>query len=115
MTGKILITGATGKVGSELIKILVNNGETVRAATRNPFSAGLKIQENVESVEFDYEQPETFATALKGIKRVFLVARPGDNQSDKAAAPFIDEMKNNGIQHIVNLSAMESKQMNHLC
>jgi uncharacterized protein YbjT (DUF2867 family) len=106
MTGKILITGSTGKVGSELVKLLVNNGETIRAATRNPFSAELKIQENVETVEFDYEQPETFAPALKGIKRVFLVARPGDNQSDKAAAPFIDEMRNNGIQHIVNLSAM---------
>lgn len=106
MGSEILVTGATGKVGSELINQLVSRGESVRAATRDPLSAGLKLPGNVEAVEFNYEQPETFPAALKGIDKVFLVARPGDNQSDKAAAPFIDEMKKQGIKHIVNLTAM---------
>jgi uncharacterized protein YbjT (DUF2867 family) len=34
------------------------------------------------------------------------MARPGDNESDKAAAPFIDAAKQEGIAHIVNLTAM---------
>jgi uncharacterized protein YbjT (DUF2867 family) len=106
MIRKILVTGATGKVGSELVNLLVEKGEAVRAATRNPSSSSLKFPGSVEVVEFDYEKPETFSPALKGIDKVFLVARPGDNQSDKAAAPFIDEMKNSGINHIVNLTAM---------
>jgi uncharacterized protein YbjT (DUF2867 family) len=106
MRPKILVTGATGKVGSELINLLIEKGETVRAATRNPVSASLNFPGNVETVEFNYDEPETFAPSLKGIDKVFLIARPGDNESDKAAAPFIDEMKNQGIQHIVNLTAM---------
>jgi uncharacterized protein YbjT (DUF2867 family) len=106
MSNKILVTGATGKVGSELVNILVERGESVRAAARNPLNAALKFPCNVETVEFDYERPETFTPALLGINKVFLVARPGDNQSDKAAAPFIDEMISNNIKHIVNLTAM---------
>jgi len=106
MTNKILVIGATGKVGSELVNQLVEKGESVRAAARNPLNAALKFPGNVETVEFDYERPETFTPALLGINKVFLVARPGDNQSDKAAAPFIDEMISNNIKHIVNLTAM---------
>ena len=90
MKQKTLVTGATGKVGSELIKMLAEKGEAVRAATRNPISASSIFPGGVETVEFNYEQPETFSAALKGIDKVFLVASPGDNQSDKAAAPFID-------------------------
>jgi uncharacterized protein YbjT (DUF2867 family) len=110
MSPKILITGATGKVGSELIKLLVEKGEAVRAATRNPESASIKFTGAMEWVEFDYENTETFVPALKGIDKVFLVARPGDNQSDKAAAPFIDEMKLQNVKHIVNLTAMGVEQ-----
>jgi len=106
MPGRILVTGATGKVGSHLIKLLLNKGESIRAAARNPVAASRSLNGVSDMAEFDYMQPETFAPALKGIKKVFLVARPGDNNSDKAAAPFIDEMINSGVEHVVNLTAM---------
>jgi uncharacterized protein YbjT (DUF2867 family) len=108
MPERILVVGSTGKVGGELVKILTRNKKVVRAATRKP-SASNKGQ-SVEFVEFDYDRPETFATALSGIDKVFLVARPGDNHSDKAAEPFIDEAIKAQVRLIVNLTAMGVEQ-----
>jgi len=104
MSERILVIGSTGKVGGELVKILISNRKPPRAATRNP-SAKNKEQ-SIEFVEFDYDRPETFVPALSGIDKVFLVARPGDNNSDKAAEPFIDEMITAKVRLIVNLTAM---------
>lgn len=105
MSNKILVICATGKVGLELVKLLHNNGENVRAATRNPSTASKKMPCSIETVEFYFEKPETFTHALEGVDKVFLMARPGDNKSDKVAVPFIEEAKKKGIRHIVNLTA----------
>ena len=108
MSRTILVTGATGRVGSELLRLLMKKGEQVRAATRNPARASSPIP--VEFVAFDYDQPRTFAPALAGVERLFLVVRPGDNHSDRAAAPLVDAAKNAGVRHIVALTAMGVEQ-----
>jgi uncharacterized protein YbjT (DUF2867 family) len=110
MPEKTLVIGATGRVGGELVKLLMRSGKPFRAAARNPSAFAGTLSESAEAVEFDYERPQTFAPALIGIDKVFLVARPGDNNSDKAAAPFIDEAKKAGVRHIVNLTAMGVEQ-----
>jgi uncharacterized protein YbjT (DUF2867 family) len=110
MLKKILVIGASGRVGSEVVKLLVQKGETVLAATRNPSAISSKFQNAVEGVEFDYEKPETFAPALVGVEKIFLTVRPGDNNSDKVAIPFIDEAKKANVQLIVDLTAMGVEQ-----
>ncbi len=110
MPQKILITGATGKVGGELVRLLTENEEIVRAATRSPSAASEKLPRFAEVVEFDFDRPETFAPALKGVTKVFLIARPGDNHADKVAMPFIDLAKKEGVRLIVNLTAMGVEQ-----
>ncbi len=106
MAGRILVIGATGTVGSQLVMQLGQRGEEVRAATRQPATARRRSAGASELVEFDFERPETFAPALAGVERVFLIARPGDEQADRVAAPLIDEMKRQGVRHVVNLTAM---------
>jgi len=106
MSRTILIIGATGRVGGELVRLLIEKGETVRAATRNLSAALAKLPRSSETVEFDFERSETFSPAIKGIEKVFLIARPGDNHSDKVAMPFIDKAKKEGVRLIVNLTAM---------
>ncbi len=106
MAGRILIIGATGGVGRELLARLETSGEEVRAATRNPSGAASGIRTAARFIEFDFERPETFAPALDGVDRVFLIARPGDEHADRVALPLIDEMKRQGVRHVVNLSAM---------
>jgi uncharacterized protein YbjT (DUF2867 family) len=110
MSNTILVIGATGRVGSELVKLLTQNGEPVRAATRNPSMVSSRFPSAVELVEFDYERPQTFAPALDGVAKLFLTVRPGDNHSDKAAMPLIDIAKKMKIQRIVDLTAMGVEQ-----
>lgn len=105
MLEQVLVIGATGSVGSELVTQLVRRGEKVRAATREP-AAARSPHSAVEFVEFDFERAQTFAAALDGVDRVFLIARPGDDHADRVAFPLIDEMKRAGVRHVVNLSAM---------
>src|SRR3989441_4126768 len=106
MAGEILVIGATGSVGSELVTQLVRRSERVRAATRNAEEAKRGLDNAIELVEFDLERPETFAVALDGVDRVFLIARPGDDHADRVAFPLIDEMKRREVRHVVDLSAM---------
>ncbi|HKB86603.1 MAG TPA: SDR family oxidoreductase [Ignavibacteriaceae bacterium] len=106
MAQKILVTCAGGRVGSELVKLLIQSEEMVRAAMRDPSSASKKFSGQVETIMFDYDRPDTFAPALEEIDKVFLMVRPGDNHSDKAAIPLVDEAKKKGIRHIVDLTAL---------
>jgi len=103
-TGTTLVVGATGRVGREVARLVAEKGERVRAATRDP--GRFILPAPLEPVRFDFDEPRTFAPALKGVERLFLMARPGDNSSDMAAKPLIDEAKKAGVRLIVNLTAM---------
>ncbi|MFI1239071.1 NAD(P)H-binding protein [Nocardia salmonicida] len=99
----ILITGATGTIGSDIVRQLVAEGVAVRAATRDPerteFPAG------VEVVRVDYRDPTTFGTAMRGIEAAFLVGIPGpdDTGTDAALAAAAREA---GVRRVVKLSAV---------
>ena len=68
---RILIIGATGTVGSQVVSQLSAAGVQVRAMARNPDAAGLPPQ--VEVVRGDLTVPETLDGCLDGIDTVFLV------------------------------------------
>lgn len=101
---KVLVIGATGTVGREVLKLLAGKGQMVRAASRKP-SRQIGLPDGIETVEFDLERPSTFAAALEGVDRVFMIARPGDEHSDLLALPLVDEMKRLKIRRVVDLSA----------
>jgi len=100
----ILITGASGNVGREVLKQIAEKGVPVRAAFQS-VSRTAAAPSGVEIVTMDYNQPETLRAALKGVDRVFLVGPP---TSDLPAMErkAIDEIKRAGEAHIVKLSAM---------
>jgi uncharacterized protein YbjT (DUF2867 family) len=79
---KILVLGSTGKVGHALTQQLLQAGEQVRAATRNP--DGFVPTPGVEPVLFDYTDPSTFEPALETCNRVFLL----EPQPSLPAAPY---------------------------
>lgn len=68
---RILVIGATGSVGRQVVEQLVDAGADVRALARNPDSAGLP--DGVEVVRGDLTAPATLEPALDGVSSVFLV------------------------------------------
>lgn len=95
----ILVTGATGKVGRNVVSQLLDQGESVRALVRDPASAGLPT--GVELARGDLAQPETLASALDGVRAVFLLW-PLDGD---AARPVVDALAGR-VERIVYLSTM---------
>jgi uncharacterized protein YbjT (DUF2867 family) len=68
---RVLVTGATGQIGSEVVSQLHGAGCRVRAMTRNPPSANLPA--DVEVVRGDLTAPGTLDACLQGVDSVFLV------------------------------------------
>ncbi|MFG1707824.1 NmrA family NAD(P)-binding protein [Nonomuraea sp. M3C6] len=68
---KILVTGATGNVGRQLVSMLIEAGATPRALTREPRSAGLP--DGVQVVGGDLTDPGSLDAALDGVESVFLL------------------------------------------
>lgn len=67
----ILVTGATGTVGRQVVDQLVQAGQPVRAVTRYPSKANLPIE--VEVVAGDLADPETLIPALNGVTAMHLI------------------------------------------
>jgi uncharacterized protein YbjT (DUF2867 family) len=99
----ILITGASGNVGKEVLKQAAASGAKVRAAFQTANKAAT-APSGVEIATLDYNQPETLRAALKGVDKVFLVGPPAQNLV-ALERKAVDAIKQAGGAHIVKLSA----------
>jgi uncharacterized protein YbjT (DUF2867 family) len=68
----ILVAGATGNVGAELVRALAGAGEPVRALSRNPDPATAPA--GVQAVSGDLNRPESLRDALTGVRAVYLLS-----------------------------------------
>ena len=111
----ILGTGATGTVGSEIVKQLTSPSASpslgigvraVRAAVHSQNKADeLANYKKVEVVNMDYNKPQTLAEALNNVDKLFWLTLPGPNMTE-VSSNLIKEAKENGVRHIVKLSVM---------
>ena len=104
MAGKILVTGATGNIGSGLIPELTAKGASVRALVRDPSEAQGLRDAGVEVIAGDFDKPETLDAAFSGVDEVFLLTAPNPNQVTQARNG-IAAAKRAGRPHIVRQSA----------
>ncbi|MEP7121975.1 MAG: SDR family oxidoreductase [Byssovorax sp.] len=98
----ILVTGATGTVGSEVVEQLLSAGYPVRVLTRHPERAA-KYASSVEIAQGDLASPETLTAAFAGVEKVFLLAT--GPELAKLEGHAIEAAKAAGVKHIVKLSA----------
>jgi uncharacterized protein YbjT (DUF2867 family) len=104
----ILITGASGNVGKEVLKQIAQTGVRVRAGFQSASKAAA-APSGVEIVTADYNQPETLRAALKGVDRVFLVGPP-TAQLPALERKAIDVIKQSEVRQVVKLSAMGGRE-----
>jgi uncharacterized protein YbjT (DUF2867 family) len=104
--GAILITGATGNVGTELVHRLHAAGSVLRAAVRDPKTAHARLGVPITYVPFDFEAPGTFDEALRGVSQLFLVRPPAITDTRATIAPFITAARRAGVEQIVFLSLL---------
>jgi uncharacterized protein YbjT (DUF2867 family) len=102
----ILVTGATGLSGSELVRRLSAKGIPSRALVRNLTKAQpLTLLPNVEVVVGDMARPETLTEALRGVDRAMLISS-SDPSMVETQSSFIDAARKAGVQHVVKLSGI---------
>lgn len=96
----ILVTGATGTVGREVLRRLPP-GPAVRVMARNPDRVE-GAPATAETVPGDYDDPQSLGRALSGVHTVLLVTNRVAGDQD---ARFLEAARTTGVQHVVKLSA----------
>ncbi|NJN17596.1 MAG: SDR family oxidoreductase [Oscillochloris sp.] len=109
-TQAILILGATGNVGAPLVDMLNTQGYRVRAGVTPRSIERYCAPAGVEPVAFDFADPATYATALAGVQKLFLLRPPQVTDPEHGINPFIDAARAAGIRQIVFLSILGAEK-----
>jgi uncharacterized protein YbjT (DUF2867 family) len=103
-----LITGATGDVGSKVVKQLIQRGERPRVFARNAEKAHAQFGDKVDIVSGDLSDAASLQRALAGVEKLFLVnSGPQIPALDGLA---VQAAKTAGVRHIVKLSSLDVEQ-----
>ena len=78
----LLVTGATGTTGSEVLRALKDREVPARALVRDETQAHNLRAHGFEPVTGDLGDPRTLRPALEGVERVYLVSPTGPMQSE---------------------------------
>ena len=106
MSDKILVTGATGNVGSEVVRSLLEMGHPVVAAAIDERDAQNVPGEDTKTVLFRFGEGETYRDAFAGVGRLFLMRPPQISDVRTYLFPVVDRARQVGVRHIVFLSLL---------
>jgi uncharacterized protein YbjT (DUF2867 family) len=104
----ILVTGASGNIGSEIVKQLlgVAPAVSIKAAVHSRQNVkNVKDGDRVKAIPIDYNEPDTLRQALKDVDKLFLLT-PDVPNAAYLASNAVTEAKKAGIRHIVKQSVM---------
>ena len=104
MSSPILVIGALGNVGAEVVKQVIALGGKVRAADINMNKIKERFGDSVEAVRFDFNDPTTYTAAFSGVKKMFYMRPPHITNIQRDMFPSMDAAKQAGVTQVVFLS-----------
>lgn len=99
----ILVTGASGTVGTALIEELKTGGHRCRAAYHSAHKAEKASAEGHDAVSLDFSEPKTLQPALAGVDTVFLLGAGAHGQAEREIN-VIGAAKAAGVKRLVKHS-----------
>ncbi|MEO6572305.1 MAG: NAD(P)H-binding protein [Polyangiaceae bacterium] len=101
----VLVTGATGNVGREVVRALRARGVSVRAADRQTNRSTTMFEDDaVATARLDFRDSSTFAAAVEGCSALFLLRPPPISDVTATLNPFVDVARERGVRQVVFLS-----------
>ena len=97
----VLVVGASGTVGSELVKLIGQKGFRVRATTSKVVKSGQS-----DLFQINLATGEGVKAAFEGVDRAFLLSPPGYADQYATLSPLVQEAKRKGLKKVVLMTAM---------
>ncbi|QSQ26864.1 NAD(P)H-binding protein [Pyxidicoccus parkwayensis] len=107
---RVLVTGALGNVGREVLRALSAKGIAARAASRSMERARSALGAEADIVALDLHDARTFAPALQGCDGLFLMRPPAISDVKHTLEPLVDAAVASGVRHIVFLSTADTNK-----
>jgi uncharacterized protein YbjT (DUF2867 family) len=101
---KVIVTGAAGNVGQQVVRSLLKQGAEPVAADRQPERIAALFGSAVAAARLDFRDKGTWKDALSGATRMFLVRPPAIADVQNNINPFARFARENGVEHIAFLS-----------
>ncbi|HEY1920964.1 MAG TPA: SDR family oxidoreductase [Streptosporangiaceae bacterium] len=105
----IVVTGASGAVGSALLGELSASGHPVRAAYRSPARAAQAVAAGQPAVVADFSDPATLAPALDGADAVFLLGAMSPDQAEQELN-VLSAARAIGVPRVIKLSVWRADE-----
>lgn len=112
----ILVTGAAGNVGREVVRALLSRGAGVVAAGHDEDRVHGLFGDEVPTARLDFLDRATWPAAVEGAGHLFLMRPPAISDVASSLNPFVDFARERGVDHVVFLSvagAGENKVVPH--
>ena len=116
MTDTILVPGATGALGSALVRQLAEKGVKVRAGVHTPQKTeGLQKADsvwgkNIEAVPLDLDNPEDVDRAVRGVTKIVLISPPLSATQVEIAANVLEVALAEKVQYVVRISFLGTER-----
>jgi NAD(P)H dehydrogenase (quinone) len=114
---KMLVTGATGKLGTKVVETLLKTlpANQLAVSVRNPDKAEALRARGVEIRQGDFDHPETLDSAFAGVDRLLLISADGDNETRiRQHANAVAAAERAGVKFIAYTSIVNAKESTNL-